>query len=69
MPSRYRAGAPAATDYPGSHAGLVRYPGSMSTDSQAPEARKASLVPDKPTLDGIEDRWSRWWENSGVVQV
>jgi hypothetical protein len=41
----------------------------MSTDSQAPQAHKASLVPDKPTLDGIEDKWSRRWENSGVVQV
>jgi hypothetical protein len=41
----------------------------MSTDSHAPQARKASLVPDKPTLDGIEDKWSRRWENSGVVQV
>jgi hypothetical protein len=42
----------------------------MSTDSHdAPKARQASLVPDKPTLDGIEDKWSRRWENSGVVQV
>src|SRR5262249_17267597 len=46
------------------------YPCSMSTDSHdAPRARKASLVPDKPSLDGIEDRWSRRWEDSGVVQV
>jgi len=45
------------------------YPGGMSTDSHAPGARQASLVPDKPALDGIEDRWSRQWETSGVVQV
>jgi hypothetical protein len=42
----------------------------MSTDFHAtPQARQASLVPGKPTLDGIEDKWSRRWENSGVVQV
>jgi hypothetical protein len=44
----------------------------MSTDSapsRAPRARQASLVPDKPSLDGIEDKWSRRWEESGVVQV
>jgi len=41
----------------------------MSTDSHERAALQASLVPDKPTLDGIEDRWSRRWENSGVVQV
>jgi hypothetical protein len=41
----------------------------MSTDSHALDAQKASLVPDKPSLDGIEDRWSRRWETSGVVQV
>jgi valyl-tRNA synthetase len=44
----------------------------MSTDSapsRAPQARQASLVPDKPSLDGIEDKWSRRWEESGVVHV
>jgi hypothetical protein len=41
----------------------------MSTDSPALDARQASLVPDKPSLDGIEDKWSREWETSGVVQV
>jgi len=48
------------------------YPGAMSTDSRpsrAPRARLASLVPDKPSLDGIEDKWSRRWEESGVVHV
>jgi hypothetical protein len=43
--------------------------GGMSTDSHARGAQQASLVPDKPSLDGIEDKWSRRWENSGVVQV
>jgi len=44
----------------------------MNTDSapsRAPRARQASLVPDKPSLDGIEDKWSRRWEESGVVHV
>jgi hypothetical protein len=44
----------------------------MSTDSRpsrAQYARQASLVPDKPSLDGIEEKWSRKWEESGVVQV
>jgi hypothetical protein len=44
----------------------------MSTDSRpsrAPQARRASLVPDKPSLDGIEEKWSRRWEESGVVQL
>jgi hypothetical protein len=42
----------------------------MSTGSHdAPQARTASHVPGKPSLDGIEDRWSREWETSGVVQV
>jgi len=44
----------------------------MSTDSRlsgAQDARQASLVPGKPSLDGIEDKWSRRWEESGVVQV
>jgi len=26
-------------------------------------------VPAKPTLDGLEEKWSRRWEESGVVQV
>jgi hypothetical protein len=29
----------------------------------------APLVPAKPTLDGIEDKWSRAWEMGRVVQV
>jgi hypothetical protein len=52
----------------------------MSTDSRrsrahlrpagsAPRARQASLVPGKPSLDGIEEKWSRRWEESGVVHV
>jgi hypothetical protein len=48
------------------------YSGTMSTDSRpsgAQQARQASLVPGKPSLDGIEDKWSRRWEESGVVHV
>jgi hypothetical protein len=33
------------------------------------EPRPASTVPDKPTLDGIEDKWSRRWDKERVVQV
>jgi hypothetical protein len=29
----------------------------------------ASLVPAKPTLDGIEDKWASAWEKGRVVQV
>jgi hypothetical protein len=29
----------------------------------------APLVPAKPTLDGIEDKWSSVWEMGRVVQV
>ena len=50
----------------------VRYATGMSTDSGpsgAPDARPASLVPSKPTLEGLEEKWSRRWEESGVVQV
>ena len=43
----------------------MRYPCGMSTESRP----SASLVPGKPSLDGIEDKWSRRWEASGVVQV
>ncbi len=33
------------------------------------EPRSASPIPDKPTLDGIEDKWLRAWEMGRVVQV
>lgn len=26
------------------------------------------MVPDKPSLDGIEQRWSRWWEENGTYR-
>jgi len=26
-------------------------------------------VPGKPSLDGIEDKWSRRWDEAGVVHV
>jgi hypothetical protein len=38
--------------------------GDMNTDSIP-----ARLGPAKPTLDGIEDKWSRAWEMGRVVQV
>jgi hypothetical protein len=44
----------------------------MSADSRprrAQDARQASPVPGKPSLDGIEEKWSRRWEEAGVVQV
>jgi hypothetical protein len=43
----------------------------MSTNSRpaAGQQRRASLVPVKPSLDGIEEKWSRRWEEQGVVQV
>jgi hypothetical protein len=44
----------------------------MSTDSRpsrVQDARQASPVPGKPSLDGIEEKWSRRWEEGRVVQV
>jgi len=44
----------------------------MSTDSRpsrARPARQAGPGPGKPSLDGIEEKWSRRWEEAGVVQV
>ncbi|HZC62269.1 MAG TPA: hypothetical protein VE464_11590 [Streptosporangiaceae bacterium] len=48
----------------------------MSTDSRpaaAPaspaRASQASPMPLKPSLEGIEEKWSRRWEEAGVVQV
>jgi hypothetical protein len=43
----------------------------MSTDSRpaAAELRQASPMPLKPSLEGIEEKWSRRWEEAGVVQV
>ena len=47
----------------------------MSTDSRPaaapafPARAQASPMPLKPSLEGIEDTWSRRWEESGVVQV
>jgi hypothetical protein len=47
----------------------------MSTDSRPaaapafPARAQASPMPLKPSLEGIEDTWSRRWEETGVVQV
>jgi hypothetical protein len=35
----------------------------------SPARAQASPVPLKPSLEGIEDKWSRRWEEAGVVQV
>jgi hypothetical protein len=63
--------AGAAGRAPGPDAAM-RYPGPMSTDSRpsrARPARQAGPGPGKPSLDGIEEKWSRRWEEAGVVQV
>jgi len=36
------------------------YPGCMSTDSR---------IPAKPTLAGLEDKWTQRWAKERVVQV
>jgi hypothetical protein len=47
----------------------------MSTDSRPaaapafPARAQASPMLPKPSLEGIEDKWSRRWEEAGVVQV
>jgi hypothetical protein len=47
----------------------------MSTDSRPAAApaftarAQASPMPLKPSLEGIEEKWSRRWEEAGVVQV
>jgi hypothetical protein len=47
----------------------------MSTDSRPAaalrraRASQASPMPLKPSLEGIEEKWSLRWEESGVVQV
>ena len=32
------------------------------------EPTAASKIPDKPTIDGLEDRWSQNWETDGVYR-
>jgi hypothetical protein len=50
--------------------------GAMNTDTSSPVAAgplagapAAAAVPDKPTLAGIEDKWTRRWAKERVVQV
>jgi hypothetical protein len=38
----------------------------VTIDSMSPDSR---AVPDKPVLDGIEDKWSQRWHEARVVQV
>jgi hypothetical protein len=40
----------------------------MNTDSGRAEAA-ATAVPGKPTLDGIEYKWTQRWAKERVVQV
>jgi hypothetical protein len=42
------------------------YPGEMDTQPRRPEAAAA---PGKPSLDGLEDKWTRAWAKERVVQV
>ena len=39
----------------------------MSTTAEAPP-KNAFGVPDKPALEGLEDRWSRVWQDEGVYR-
>jgi hypothetical protein len=39
----------------------------MNTELHRLEA--ATAVPDKPTLEGIEDKWTQRWAKERVVQV
>ena len=67
--TRHPAGAAGRNPWPDA---AMRYPGRMATDSRpsrAQDARQASPVPGKPSLDGIEEKWSRRWDEAGVVQV
>jgi hypothetical protein len=45
----------------------------MDTDSGRPETAATpvltSTVPAKPTLDGIEEKWTQRWAKERVVQV
>jgi hypothetical protein len=54
---------------PGNGAGIksaAREQIAVTIDSMSPDSR---AVPDKPVLDGIEDKWSQRWHEARVVQV
>ena len=40
----------------------------MTNDDLAPKARPplAIAVPDRPALEGLEDRWARQWDEDGI---
>jgi hypothetical protein len=40
----------------------------MDTDSRREEAAPTTM-PDRPTLDGIEEKWMQRWAKERVVQV
>jgi hypothetical protein len=41
----------------------------MNTDSGRTETATTTAGPGKPTLDGIEDKWTQRWAKERVVQV
>ncbi|MEZ5115757.1 MAG: valine--tRNA ligase [Candidatus Nanopelagicales bacterium] len=40
----------------------------MSDQTQQPRPAGAARLPEKPTIDGIEARWSQVWEDAGVYR-
>jgi hypothetical protein len=70
-----RAGRACAGNPRRGRAGSCTTLAAMSTDSRPaaapafPARALASPMPLKPSLEGIEDTWSRRWEETGVVQV
>jgi hypothetical protein len=49
-----------------------RYPEEMDTQSRRPEAAATpspAAAPAKPSLDGLEDKWTQRWAKERVVQV
>jgi hypothetical protein len=41
----------------------------MSMDTDSGRDAAATLMPARPTLDGIEDKWTQRWAKERVVQV
>jgi hypothetical protein len=52
--------------------GAGRYSEEMDTQPRRPEAAASpspAAVPAKPSLDGLEDKWTQRWAKERVVQV
>jgi valyl-tRNA synthetase len=45
---------------------MTASPGSTPGSTNPPATTNSTNVPDKPTLDGIEDRWAARWDADGV---